>query len=268
MRNWDKQLQNITHLGQKLDGCMKDREVRLIAFIANVLSEIDGNILEIGSYKGKSTIILAKSANLKDNEKIYAVDPMINTTKTDPYSKELTDLELIFKNNLKNNNVEKYVELFKMKSEDLAPDWNKELKFLWIDGDHTYDGTWKDFNGFAKWVKPGGIVAIHDVLNGFEGSLRVFMENVVLSNEYGACGLCGSIGWGQKIKNFDNKYLNNKVKLYKKLTKMVPYLINDAELKGWNKFLYKFHRAFVPNKERDYEKLYNLIKEDLNITKK
>jgi predicted O-methyltransferase YrrM len=38
------------------------------------------------------------------------------------------------------------------------------VDFLLIDGDHTKDGTIEDFNDYLEFVKPGGIIAIHDIL--------------------------------------------------------------------------------------------------------
>lgn len=39
----------------------------------------------------------------------------------------------------------------------------KMIDFLFIDGDHTYEGVKKDFNMYAPLVRPGGIIAMHDI---------------------------------------------------------------------------------------------------------
>ena len=39
----------------------------------------------------------------------------------------------------------------------------KRLDFLFIDGDHTYDGVRADFEMYAPLVRKGGIVAFHDI---------------------------------------------------------------------------------------------------------
>jgi predicted O-methyltransferase YrrM len=41
-----------------------------------------------------------------------------------------------------------------------------KLSFLFVDGDHTYKGVKRDFVMYAKLVKPGGIVAFHDIVPG------------------------------------------------------------------------------------------------------
>lgn len=40
---------------------------------------------------------------------------------------------------------------------------DRKLDFLFIDGDHTYNGVKKDFDLYKQLVKKGGIIAFHDV---------------------------------------------------------------------------------------------------------
>ncbi|AFY70948.1 hypothetical protein Pse7367_2693 [Thalassoporum mexicanum PCC 7367] len=40
----------------------------------------------------------------------------------------------------------------------------KQLDLLFIDGDHTYDGVKQDFLCYHQFVKPGGIIAFHDIM--------------------------------------------------------------------------------------------------------
>lgn len=39
-----------------------------------------------------------------------------------------------------------------------------QLDLLFIDGDHTYEGVKQDFEMYSPFVRPGGIVAFHDIL--------------------------------------------------------------------------------------------------------
>ncbi len=40
----------------------------------------------------------------------------------------------------------------------------KYIDFLFIDGDHTYEGVKKDFEMYSPFVKNGGIIAFHDIV--------------------------------------------------------------------------------------------------------
>jgi predicted O-methyltransferase YrrM len=39
------------------------------------------------------------------------------------------------------------------------------VDFLFIDGDHTYDGVAADFELYGPLVRPGGLIAFHDIVN-------------------------------------------------------------------------------------------------------
>ena len=41
---------------------------------------------------------------------------------------------------------------------------DKKVDFLFIDGDHTYEGVKRDFNMYSSLVKEGGIIAFHDIV--------------------------------------------------------------------------------------------------------
>jgi predicted O-methyltransferase YrrM len=40
---------------------------------------------------------------------------------------------------------------------------HKPIDFLFIDGDHTYEGAKKDFQMYSPFVRKGGIIALHDI---------------------------------------------------------------------------------------------------------
>ena len=42
----------------------------------------------------------------------------------------------------------------------------KAVDFLMIDGDHSYEGVKKDFEIYSPLVKPGGLIAFHDICGG------------------------------------------------------------------------------------------------------
>jgi len=41
----------------------------------------------------------------------------------------------------------------------------KQLDVLFIDGDHTYDGVKRDFEMYSPFVKRGGLIAFHDIVD-------------------------------------------------------------------------------------------------------
>lgn len=229
-------------------GYLAPNEMRFLALLA-AYPCAEGDILEIGSFKGKSTIILAKASALAGSGTIVnAVDPMTAPCETDP-SLEGSESSLAdFRNNIARHNVGEHIRLHQMLSHDLASFWNRPLRLLWIDGDHTYDGTLQDFRSFAPHLADKGIVAIHDVLHQFEGGPRVFLEEVLRNPNFGSSGFCGSIAWAQfhaDPKEAQTHSASKKV-LAKKLERLLPFLSRD-DLSFFEKKKYKFFRWLVPH---------------------
>jgi predicted O-methyltransferase YrrM len=241
------QTDRLLELSKSLSGHLRKREVQFLATLPFL--SLEGDILEIGSFKGKSTIILAKAAKAAGHGKIHACDPLSLSCSTDPTDAIKEELPRIFYNNLQAHGVQDQVEFFQMRSQELAEIWNKPLKILWIDGDHTYDGVMKDITFFEKHLEPGAIVCFHDVLHEFEGPIRVFMEKVLLSGQYGDCGLCGSIGWGQFLggRPLTGRQWESKLLQYHKLSRLMVMVLKTKNGFKVNKHLRRFFRSLVPH---------------------
>jgi cephalosporin hydroxylase len=44
----------------------------------------------------------------------------------------------------------------------------RAVDFLFIDGDHTYEGVRQDWQSYGELVRPGGLVALHDVAKNYD----------------------------------------------------------------------------------------------------
>jgi predicted O-methyltransferase YrrM len=235
-------------LFSQTEGHISEKEARFLTLLPFL--DLPGEILEIGSYKGKSTIILAKAAQIAGMKKIYACDPLFQSSSTDPKDYPEDKLPEIFQSNLDKNGVKDFIRFYKVKSEELSRTWDLPIKALWIDGDHTLEGASLDFHLFKKHLVPGAVVAYHDVLHDFAGPMDVFIKEMLLSGEFGDCGIWGSIGWAQYIKGMSpNKEQNNRKKmLYRKLQKLNGVTLKRSAL---HKFVYNFRRSLVPHKEEN-----------------
>ena len=85
-----------------------------------------GVIVEIGSWKGKSTVALALGAANVHTEKIYAIDPH----RIMPEEGYLEDTEAEFLANIRQAGVEHQVVPMVMTSEAAAKNWDKPIRLL------------------------------------------------------------------------------------------------------------------------------------------
>ena len=132
-----------------------------------------GPILEIGSYCGKSTIYLATAAK-EYNCSVYSVDHHTGSEENQ-VGWEYHDIELFdeetgkinsfpeFMRNLRKANLLDTVIPIVSDSSLVSRDWKIPLSMVFIDGGHTMEAAFNDFNNWEDKIIKGGILAIHDV---------------------------------------------------------------------------------------------------------
>ena len=242
-------------------GYLSEREARLL-MAAAALSPAEGKNLEIGSFKGRSTVGIAYVTRELGLGKVVAVDPHTSPASTDPDLKRVGQTTSYddFVSNLRNAGVFERVEIKRAFSHDLAREWKDPIRLLWIDGDHTYEGAKADLDMFKPFLADGAIVAMHDVLGTFEGALRVFVEEVLDRDYFGPAGFSGSIGWAQYRPRDGAQFRLRRRLLAIPGKNLIPVARKaDRGLHGWNKFLYKFWRPLAPHGDVSVEKLFRMI---------
>jgi MMP 1-O-methyltransferase len=162
-----------------VQGMIAKSESDALLFLST-FQEKRGNIVEIGSWLGKSTIYLAKGCSLTGNGIVYAVDHFKgNLGKEKFYFGDKTSEETIiedFKQNLKNAGVYGYVKPMVMSSEKATKIIDEDLRAVFIDGDHTYEGVLNDIELWQNKVLSGGYLIFHDYSNHFSGSMKAIDE--------------------------------------------------------------------------------------------
>lgn len=258
---FDSHVQTMVELAQGIEGYLTPREARFLCLLA-VVATTSGDVLEIGSYKGKSTVVLAKSVRFAGGDGIVAVDPLSLPSSTDPNMRDKCALPEQFRKTLVEHDVDSIVEFHQMCSHELGRMWDRPLRLLWIDGDHTYPGAKADFQTFRRFLNPGAIVAFHDVLHGFDGPVRVFCDELLFSNQFGACGVCGSIGWSQYLGDepATRPYWNWKLRLHAKLSRLIPYAAGQGQPKRLRARIYKLKRSLVPHGDVQPDRWINEVR--------
>lgn len=161
-------------------------------------------ILEIGSYKGRSTAALAAGC-VGTSKRVYSIDTF-KGNKSDfikgENSVEWTGDEYFgeFKENLKNAGVYEYVFPLIGESKFLSKYWAREIDFIFIDASHEYLDVLEDFYGYFPWLKENGYMALHDVTPAWDGPYKAW-KNVVRHNLVNI-GNESSISYGQKDSTY------------------------------------------------------------------
>jgi MMP 1-O-methyltransferase len=132
-----------------------------------------GVAVEIGTYCGKSTVLLGAAAHARDSV-LYTVDHHHGSEEHQP-GWEYHDTSLVdevtglfdtlptLRHTLDEAALDDTVVAVVGKSTVVARGWRAPLQLLFIDGGHSEEAAQRDFDGWAKWVSAGGALIIHDV---------------------------------------------------------------------------------------------------------
>lgn len=154
-------------------------------------------IVEIGSFKGRSTASLA-SACRGTQRRVIAIDLFDGSQR--PSRQEYFDE---FKANIKRCGLEAFVTPIRGDSAVIGQTWRNPIDFIFIDGAHDYAGVRADFENFFPHVVPGGTLAFHDVHPNWPDVVRVWQE--VAQPSLAHTGRCGSIAFGIKPQPADEQ---------------------------------------------------------------
>ena len=161
--SWESKLKNVF-------GYLEDVEGYALKLLAEKGPGY-GEIVEIGSFMGRSTCWLAAGISQKQNaERVNAIDHFAGSIEHQKghtcECKELLDEGTTFNSflkNLKSAGLDKFVNPIIGSSAEAAKNWSKPIRLLFIDGDHSFEESENDFNLWFPHVINGGIVVFHDI---------------------------------------------------------------------------------------------------------
>lgn len=208
----------IEKMVQNIDGWAPHEQLFALYLLVKA-SNLVGHVIEIGSYCGKSSTVLAEALSKNLNEKLYCVDAFPEfsdwyqnvdgswsfktlvqgkyvlgcqeaTVWDEPFQKsirptyrETNSLLKIFQQNIANNGQSEKVQIVHGNSDYLSTiDLDKKsCKLIYIDGDHGYKQVINDIKNVEKFLKPGGFICFDDAFSGYSGVDRA-IETVLLNN--------------------------------------------------------------------------------------
>lgn len=120
-------------------------------------------IVELGSYRGKSTAYLAAGSFAVSDAPVFAVDPWDtpgNITGRFGFADPAT--LLAFHAQLASVDLLRFVTPLRGFSTDVAKHWLRPIGLLYIDGSHTLADVLADVKAWGKFIPAGGVIAFDD----------------------------------------------------------------------------------------------------------
>lgn len=179
-------LQDLAASAASIPGMLSEASGKLLYTLC-YMQETRGDVVEIGSWQGYSTAFLGRAVVDSRNGTLYAVDHFRgNVGKESRYvveAEDLSDLKRGFITNMRKLGLWNDVQLLSMPGEEAAADLKgKNVRFLFVDGDHSREGVERDIRLFFPLLVAGAIVVFDDFTGDFPGLVDVLDDLVARSN--------------------------------------------------------------------------------------
>ncbi|MGK7233564.1 class I SAM-dependent methyltransferase [Streptomyces hygroscopicus] len=165
-----------------------DEGLALYAAAAETAAGLGLPLVEVGTYCGRSTILLADAARAAGTVAV-TVDHHRGSEEQQP-GWEYHDPEVVdpgigrmdtlptFRRTLHRAGLEDHVIAVVGRSPQVAAVWGRPVGLVFIDGGHTDEHASADYEGWAPHLAPGGLLVIHDVFpdpaDGGQAPYRIY----------------------------------------------------------------------------------------------
>lgn len=200
------------NLVNEIKGFLDEEEGARLYEVANEASKI-GPCLEIGTYCGKSTIYFGSAC--KENDGVLFTIDHHRGSEEQQYGEGYFDPELYdydlkkvdtfrtFRETMEKVELEDTVVPIVSKSSLTAKMWSTPLSLVFIDGGHTFEAAYNDYNCWAKHIMPGGYLLVHDIFkNPEEGGQAPYhvYKLAIASGQFKVLEMTKTLGVLQRYK--------------------------------------------------------------------
>jgi predicted O-methyltransferase YrrM len=149
-----------------VEGWLSDDQARRL-WEAATRVQPPGRVVEIGSFRGRSTIVLRLAA--PEGVEVVAIDPHgggdRGPQELAPDARRGDEDLQAFRRNLRVAGVEGGVRHVRRMSSDAFSEVEGAIDLLYVDGAHRYAAARADIEAWGERVAPGGTLLVHDAYN-------------------------------------------------------------------------------------------------------
>ena len=178
-------------ISEQIPGWIRGEEATALALTTLSLSG-PPVIVQIGTFFGSATVLLAGARKLRGSGIVHCVDPF-DCSGDDfsvPHYRRLLieagggSLRGYFESNIRSAGLEDWIEVHQGRAEEVANGWAALIDMLDLDGDQSPAGARAAYEGWTPFLKPGGIIAIHNSSPReydptHDGHRRIVIEEIV-----------------------------------------------------------------------------------------
>jgi predicted O-methyltransferase YrrM len=151
----------------------------LVLYLLAYGAAAEGDVVEIGSWLGRSTAFLAQACEDTDNGVVHAIDSFRGSPGTERLLPAPPDeMERAMRANIERVGLAHRVVVHPKPSQEAREGVRGPVRMLFIDGEHTHEAVSRDLE-YADLLVPGGILVLDDASESFPGvvsAARGFLE--------------------------------------------------------------------------------------------
>ena len=160
-----------------VDGWLSDDQAQALYDLA-AECRAGERIVEIGSFRGRSTIVIASAA--PDGAEVIAIDPHAGNDRgpqeISGYETEAEQDRLAFEHNLSGAGVRDRVRHVRAPSLEAHGAVDDPIRLLYIDAAHRFAPARADIRDWGRRLADGGVLAIHDSFSSVGVTLAIVGE--------------------------------------------------------------------------------------------
>lgn len=192
----------------RIEGWTRGDEAVALAQAAYALP-VDAVLVEIGSFLGSGTILMAGARRIRGNGMVHCVDPFDGSGDdfSRPYYENITKALALtqreqFERNIRDAGLSALVKVHPGTAATVGATWKEPIDMLFLDGDQSPTGARLSFDVWSPFLKVGGIIAVHNSADreyaaDHDGCRRVVVEKIKLP-EYDAIRCVGTTTFATK----------------------------------------------------------------------
>lgn len=190
--------------------------------LAYTSADIPGDILELGSWCGRSAVALGMAARLTGKTKVHCIDLFpekddwyqnadgtysfavtLNgkvygayrdqTVWAEPFLRDIAPMYERYRGTFEafnyataENNLQEWVTPYRADLETFSKTVPEgfSLRLAFIDGDHSYEAVCQDIQVIERYLLPGGWVCFDDAFSSYEGVNKAIQTQIIDSGKY------------------------------------------------------------------------------------
>lgn len=214
--------QQIEETVQNIPGWSPIDELYTLFLLAHISENMDGDILEIGSWCGRSSVVLGMAAKLSYNiTKVYSVDLFpekddwiqnedgswsfevkanngktldaykVQTVWSEPFENAIRPVYErwngildAWNESIKYNGLENINIPFRGNSDMFFENTpaNLKLRLVFLDGDHGYEAVKQDILNVEKYIVQGGYICFDDAFSGYYPDVDLAIQELIIDS--------------------------------------------------------------------------------------